>query len=115
MLELIKSRRCLLLGWLEPLLERVAADPRHVVCPVIDSIDMETLQYHGSPDLPVYVGGFSWELQFYWIPIQAHVAANRTSRVSPIRLAWIAYTWACPSGRCSGHGGTWEGLTLLAA
>lgn len=35
-------------GWLQPLLERVAEDPTRVVCPVIDVISMDSFQYIGK-------------------------------------------------------------------
>ena len=51
-------------GWLEPLLSRLAARPRTVVCPVIDTISDTTLEYrHGDPSRGVeHVGGFNWNL-----------------------------------------------------
>lgn len=34
------------IGWLEPLLDRIARNSTTVVCPVIDVIDDTTLEYH---------------------------------------------------------------------
>lgn len=73
-------------GWLEPLLHRIGENPHNVVCPVIDTIDLETLSYNGSPYAPIYVGKFNWELTFDWMPMQKQVAANRNSSIDPIRL-----------------------------
>jgi len=54
-------------GWLEPLLDRIARNSTTVVCPVIDVIDDSTLEYHYSRDSSgVNVGGFDWNLQFNW-------------------------------------------------
>ena len=50
-------------GWLEPLVDRIARDPTTVVCPVIDVIDDDTLQYHYRDSSGVNVGGFDWNLQ----------------------------------------------------
>lgn len=48
-------------GWLEPLLDRIARNSTHVVCPVIDVINQDTLEYHAYDGLSV--GGFDWLLQ----------------------------------------------------
>jgi polypeptide N-acetylgalactosaminyltransferase len=53
-------------GWLEPLVDRIARDPTTVVCPVIDVIDDDTLEYHYRDSTGVNVGGFDWNLQFNW-------------------------------------------------
>jgi hypothetical protein len=50
-------------GWLEPLLDRIAVDSTTVVCPVIDVIDDDTLEYHYRDSSGVNVGGFDWNLQ----------------------------------------------------
>ena len=52
-------------GWLEPLLDRVRADPTIVVSPVIDIIDADTFQYLAVK--PLQLGGFDWNLSFQWI------------------------------------------------
>lgn len=54
------------LGWLEPLLDRIARNSTTVVCPVIDVIDDTTLEYHYRDSGGVNVGGFDWNLQFNW-------------------------------------------------
>ena len=52
-------------GWLEPLLDRIARDPTAVVCPVIDVISDDTLEYHHRDASGVNVGGFDWNLQVW--------------------------------------------------
>lgn len=54
------------LGWLEPLLDRIARNTTTVVCPVIDVIDDTTMEYHWRDSGGVNVGGFDWSLQFNW-------------------------------------------------
>jgi polypeptide N-acetylgalactosaminyltransferase len=51
-------------GWLEPLLARVGADRRAVVCPVIDIINDDTFQYTKSFSL--HWGAFNWDMHFRW-------------------------------------------------
>ena len=53
-------------GWLEPLLERIHGNHRTVVCPVIDVISLETLDYSTIRGPPGVRGGFNWGLQFKW-------------------------------------------------
>jgi polypeptide N-acetylgalactosaminyltransferase len=53
-------------GWLEPLLHRITKEPTTVVCPVIDVIDDDSLEYHYSDSKGTSVGGFDWNLQFTW-------------------------------------------------
>ena len=52
-----------LTGWLEPLLDRIHRDSTTVVCPVIDVIDDDTMEYHYSNAAGTSVGGFDWNLQ----------------------------------------------------
>ena len=47
------------IGWLEPLMARISEDRRHVVMPIIDSIDADNFRYHqGGLDILA----FSWGL-----------------------------------------------------
>ncbi|KAK3108152.1 hypothetical protein FSP39_002075 [Pinctada imbricata] len=71
-------------GWLEPLLARIKEDRTAVLCPEIDLIDKNTLQYGGTGSYSV--GGFWWSLHFSWRPIPEHEQKRRKSSVDPIRL-----------------------------
>lgn len=57
----IRAHYATKIGWLEPLLDRIARNATNVVTPVIDVIDDNTFQYHHGPG--VAVGGFDWNLQ----------------------------------------------------
>merc|ERR1719282_2092845 len=70
-------------GWLEPLLDRIARNATHVVCPVIDVIDTETLEYLGNGYFAV--GGFDWNLQFNWHGVPEHENKRRGHSWAP---AW---------------------------
>merc|ERR1712223_1977164 len=76
-------------NWLEPMLLRVAEDPRRVVCPIIDVISMENFDYIGaSADLR---GGFDWNLVFKWEYISKEERALRKSDpTQPIKSPMIA-------------------------
>ncbi|XP_072179321.1 polypeptide N-acetylgalactosaminyltransferase 1-like [Diadema setosum] len=56
-------------GWLEPLLARIAEDRSNVVTPVVDVINDETLAYEGDGEIP-FVGVFDWRLTFTWQAVQ---------------------------------------------
>uniref|UniRef100_K1RIU1 Polypeptide N-acetylgalactosaminyltransferase n=1 Tax=Magallana gigas TaxID=29159 RepID=K1RIU1_MAGGI len=71
-------------GWLEPMLARIKEDRTAVLCPEIDLIDKNTLQYGGTGSFSV--GGFWWSLHFSWRPIPEHEQKRRSSGIAPIRL-----------------------------
>ncbi len=50
-------------GWAEPILARIQEDHTVVICPVIDAISHETLQYNGGSGVGA-VGSFHWTLDF---------------------------------------------------
>lgn len=65
------------LGWLEPLLERIAINRSNVVCPVIDVISLDKLMYSTIRGPPGVRGGFSWQLQFKWKKIPEYEQKRR--------------------------------------
>lgn len=71
-------------GWLEPLLDRIARNKTTVVCPVIDVIDDNTLEYHYRDSSSVNVGGFDWNLQFNWHPVPARERARHHHTAEPV-------------------------------
>ena len=75
-------------GWLEPLLDRIARDSTNVVCPVIDIIDTETLEY--VPNSYMAVGGFDWNLVFNWHNIPDHENKRRGHSWAPAHSPTMA-------------------------
>ncbi|XP_049873274.1 putative polypeptide N-acetylgalactosaminyltransferase 9 isoform X2 [Pectinophora gossypiella] len=71
-------------GWLEPLLDRIARNKTTVVCPVIDVIDDNTLEFHYRDSSSVNVGGFDWNLQFNWHPVPAKERARHMHTAEPV-------------------------------
>ncbi|XP_019851218.1 PREDICTED: polypeptide N-acetylgalactosaminyltransferase 11-like isoform X2 [Amphimedon queenslandica] len=65
------------LGWLEPLLERIAINRSNVVCPVIDVISLDKLMYSTIRGPPGVRGGFNWNLQFKWKKIPEYEQKRR--------------------------------------
>ena len=78
-------------GWLEPLLDRIAANQSNVVTPVIDVVDDKTMQYKFGNARATNVGGFDWNLQFNWHAIPEREMARRKSMVDPIQYVAVFY------------------------
>ncbi|XP_028317434.1 polypeptide N-acetylgalactosaminyltransferase 12 [Gouania willdenowi] len=76
-------------GWLEPLLNRIKEDPKAVVCPVIDVIHWDTLEYMGNPGEP-QIGGFDWRLVFIWNSVPESEQKRRRSPTDVIRSPTMA-------------------------
>lgn len=64
-------------GWLEPLLERIHHNQTTVVCPVIDVISWEKLEYSTVRGPPGVRGGFNWALTFKWKKIPDYEQKRR--------------------------------------
>ena len=64
-------------GWLEPMLERIHRNRTTVVCPVIDVISWEKLEYSTVRGPPGVRGGFNWGLQFKWKKIPNYEQKRR--------------------------------------
>ena len=78
-------------GWLEPLLARIHANSRAVVCPVIDVISDKTFEYHYKGDAnSISVGGFDWNLQFNWHTIPERERKRRKQATDPLRSPTMA-------------------------
>ncbi|KAJ7414635.1 Polypeptide N-acetylgalactosaminyltransferase 1 [Willisornis vidua] len=76
-------------GWLEPLLARIKADRRTVVCPIIDVISDDTFEYMAGSDMTY--GGFNWKLNFRWYPVpQREMDRRKGDRTLPVRTPTMA-------------------------
>ncbi|XP_032801976.1 polypeptide N-acetylgalactosaminyltransferase 13 isoform X1 [Petromyzon marinus] len=76
-------------GWLEPLLARIKADRKNVVCPIIDVISDETFEYLAGSDMTY--GGFNWKLNFRWYPVpQSEMDRRKGDRTIPVRSPTMA-------------------------
>lgn len=77
-------------GWLEPLLDRIARNSTTVVCPIIDVIDDNTLEFQfQSVDL-FQIGGFDWELIFDWFTVPESEKQRRKDPSEPARSPTMA-------------------------
>ena len=54
-----------------------------MVCPVIDVIDDDTLEYHYRDSGGVNVGGFDWNLQFNWHAVPEHEKKKHSHTAEP--------------------------------
>jgi len=77
-------------GWLEPLLDRIGRNKTNVVCPVIDVIDDDTLEYHYRDSGGVNVGGFDWNLQFNWHAVPDHEKKRHSHTAEPVSSPTMA-------------------------
>ena len=64
-------------GWMEPMLERIYLNRTTVVCPVIDVISLEKIEYSTIRGPPGVRGGFNWGLQFKWKKIPNYEQQRR--------------------------------------
>lgn len=75
-------------GWLEPLMQRIAHDPSHVLMPMVDGVNQETFEV-----VPGGIGcslGFLWNLIEHSIPIQAQDQRLRTTAIDAVRSPTMA-------------------------
>lgn len=78
-------------GWLEPLLDRIAENKSNVVCPVIDVIEDDSFKYQYGNARSTSIGGFDWNMQFTWhaIPEYERVRRNQLDHL-PVRTPTMA-------------------------
>jgi polypeptide N-acetylgalactosaminyltransferase len=54
-------------GWLEPLLDRLVVNRNITAISVVETVDMDTLEYYYSNNpADVLVTGFNWDMIFNW-------------------------------------------------
>jgi polypeptide N-acetylgalactosaminyltransferase len=73
-------------GWLEPMLYRIGEDKRHVVTPVIESIDADNFKIKMSEYKDIQVGKFDWNMAFSWMLVPNSIKQTLSSQVMPIRF-----------------------------
>lgn len=78
------------IGWLEPLLDRIARNSTTVVCPVIDIIDDNTFHYSFQSSESLQVGGFDWSLTFDWHVLPNSEAQRKKDPSEPTRSPTMA-------------------------
>ncbi|XP_052246169.1 polypeptide N-acetylgalactosaminyltransferase 5-like [Dreissena polymorpha] len=78
-------------GWVEPLLDRIAENKTNVVCPVIDVIEDDTFKYQYGNARSTSIGGFDWNLQFNWHAIPDYERQRRGNKdYMPVRSPTMA-------------------------
>ncbi|CAF3009602.1 unnamed protein product [Rotaria socialis] len=77
-------------GWLEPLLDPIARNPKASVVPLIEIIHDATFEFHVTPIQSIQVGGFDWNLIFNWHMTPAREMKRRKNRTDPIRSPTMA-------------------------
>lgn len=75
-------------GWLPPLLERIALDRRTAVCPTIDFIDHNTFQY--KPMDPYIRGTFNWRFDYKERPVRPEQMKKRKDPTQEVRSPVMA-------------------------
>ncbi|KAK7488756.1 hypothetical protein BaRGS_00020053 [Batillaria attramentaria] len=77
-------------GWLEPMLDRIAENSSTVVVPVIDAINDKTFEFNFQPARGTNVGTFTWNLSFSWMPIPDRERRRRKRDIDPIMTPTMA-------------------------
>lgn len=77
-------------GWLEPLLDRIARDSTTVVCPVIDIIEDNTLEFTYQSSEGLQVGGFDWFLIFDWHMVPPNEVKRKNHTAEPTKSPTMA-------------------------
>lgn len=73
------------IGWLEPLLDRLALNRNITSIAVMDTLDMETLEYRYRRDPSLIpVTGFTWNLIFNWKQPHESEKSRRKNPNEPI-------------------------------
>lgn len=77
-------------GWIEPLLDPIARNPKASVVPLIEIIDDSTFEFHATPIQNIQVGGFDWNLIFNWHVTPEREMKRRQNKTDPIRSPTMA-------------------------
>ena len=72
-------------GWLEPLLDPIARNPKASVVPLIEIINDSTFEFRVTSIESIQVGGFDWNLIFNWHVTPEHEMKRRKKKTDPIR------------------------------
>lgn len=89
----VKCELYALIGWLEPLLDRIAEDKSIVVCPVIDVIEDDSFKYQYGNARATSIGGFDWNMQFNWHAIPEYERKRRDFKdYLPVRYLSLCCT-----------------------
>lgn len=76
-------------GWLQPLLDPIARNPKTIMLPGVETIKTQTLEYiNAITNLYSWVGGFTWEMMYTWTKIEAATKSETPLR-SPTMLGAI--------------------------
>nr|XP_023021290.1 putative polypeptide N-acetylgalactosaminyltransferase 9 [Leptinotarsa decemlineata] len=76
-------------GWLVPLLDRIARNPKTVVSPKIDVIDPDTLEFSYGSD--VYICGFNWNLMAIQHSISENEQRKSNHSAEPVKTPIIPH------------------------
>ncbi|XP_037294372.1 putative polypeptide N-acetylgalactosaminyltransferase 9 [Manduca sexta] len=77
-------------GWLEPLLDRIAENPKRIVSPVVDHIHENTFEYISQDVQDLQIGGFNWALNFVWRAVPYSIISKRRYAAAPIETPAIS-------------------------
>ena len=82
------------MGWLPPLLERIALDRRTAVCPTIDFIDHNTFEY--KPMDPYIRGTFNWRFDYKERPVRPEDMRKRKDPTQEVKYVFCYWTCLTP-------------------